>query len=100
MRSKSGLKRPSARVDDETVDTGCAPRFILDDGSRDRDPAMDGIAELIQQLLANPIVLIPILLMIAALVYAILKKLLKIALIVAIAGVLYVVLVETFGAGM
>jgi hypothetical protein len=70
----------------ETVDTECPARFIQDDGSRDRDFAMDGIVGLIQQLLANPIVLIPILLMIAALVYAILKKLL--------------ILVETFGAGM
>ncbi len=58
---------------------------------------MTGIVE---YLLANPIFLIPILLMAAMLVYAILKKLLKMAMIVTIAGVLYVVLVEYFGGGL
>ena len=51
-------------------------------------------------LLANPIFLIPVLLMAAMLVFAVLKKLLKMAAIVAIAGVLYVVLVEYFGGGL
>ncbi len=58
---------------------------------------MTGIVE---YLLANPIFLIPVLLMAAMLVYALLKKLIKMAAIVAIAGVLYVVLVEYFGGGL
>ena len=54
----------------------------------------------IEYLLANPIFLIPILLLVAMMVYALLKKLLKMAAIVVIAGALYVLLVEYFGAGM
>ncbi len=61
---------------------------------------MTGLVEFLEYLLANPIFLIPVLLMAAMLVYAVLKKLLKMAAIVAIAGVLYVVLVEYFGGGL
>ena len=61
---------------------------------------MEGIAGLVQYLLANPMYLIPILILVALMVYAILKKLIKIAVIVAIAGAMYVVLVEYFGAGL
>ena len=50
-------------------------------------------------LLANPLYLIPILLLAAVMVYAILKKLIKMAAIIAIAGGLYVAMVEYFGAG-
>ena len=57
---------------------------------------MDGIVE---YLLANPLFLIPILLLAAMMIYAVLKKLLKMAAIVAIAGALYVVLVQAFGGG-
>jgi len=57
---------------------------------------MDGIVE---YLLANPIFLVPILLLAAIMAYAVLKKLLKMAVIVAIAGGLYVALVEYFGGG-
>jgi hypothetical protein len=57
---------------------------------------MDGIVE---YLLANPIFLVPILLLAAMLAYAVLKRLLKMAMIVAIAGGLYVALVEYFGGG-
>lgn len=57
---------------------------------------MEGIVE---YLLANPIFLAPILLVAAMIVYAALKKLLKVAVIVAIAGALYVALVEYFGPG-
>ena len=59
-------------------------------------PGPAGIAEF---LLANPIFLIPVLLLVAMMLYALLKKLLKMAVIVAIAGVLYMVLVEYFGMG-
>lgn len=52
---------------------------------------------LIEYLLANPIFLIPLLLLAATMLYAVLKKLLKLAAIVVIAGVLYSVLVEYFG---
>jgi hypothetical protein len=55
---------------------------------------------IIEYLLANPLFLIPILLLVAMMVWAILKKLLKMAAIVVIAGVLYVALVEYFGAGL
>ena len=58
---------------------------------------MAGIVEL---LLANPLFLIPLLLLVAVMLYALLKKLLKMAAIVVIAGALYVVLVEYFGTGM
>lgn len=57
---------------------------------------MDRIAEF---LIANPIVLFPILLVVAMIAFALLKKLLKMATVLAIAGVLYVLLVEYFGPG-
>ncbi|HUP51063.1 MAG TPA: hypothetical protein VM198_01205 [Longimicrobiales bacterium] len=56
--------------------------------------------DLVEYLLANPIFLAPILLIAAMLVFALLRKLLKMAAIVAIAGVLYVLLVEYFGGGL
>ena len=58
------------------------------------------MAGIFEFLLANPLFLIPMLLLAAMLLYALLKKLLKLAAIVAIAGALYVVLVEYFGAGL
>jgi hypothetical protein len=58
---------------------------------------MEGILE---YLLDNPIFLVPLLLILATLVYALLKKLLKLAVIVAIAGGLYVALVEFLGGGI
>lgn len=60
----------------------------------------DDVAGLAQYLLANPLYLIPILLLVAVMVFALLKKLLKVAAIVVIAGALYVALVEYFGAGL
>jgi hypothetical protein len=57
---------------------------------------MTGIVE---YLLANPIFLAPILLLGAMLVFAILKKLVKVAVILAIAGALYLLLLEYFGRG-
>jgi hypothetical protein len=61
---------------------------------------MDDVTGIVEYLLANPLFLIPILLFGAVMVYALLKKLLKMAAIVAIAGALYVVLVEYFGNGL
>jgi hypothetical protein len=58
--------------------------------------AVEGIA---RYLLENPVFLVPILLLAAMMAYAVLKRLLKMAAIVAIAGALYVALVEYFGAG-
>ncbi|MEE2899283.1 MAG: hypothetical protein VX815_12540 [Gemmatimonadota bacterium] len=58
------------------------------------------MAGIVEFLLANPIFLIPVLLLAAMMVYALLKKLLKMLAIVVIAGVLYVLLVEYFGAGI
>lgn len=60
---------------------------------------MDHIEGVLQYLLANPIFLIPILAAVAMFVYGILKKVLRLAVIAAIAGVLYVLLVEYFGTG-
>ncbi|NNF38577.1 MAG: hypothetical protein HKN71_07910 [Gemmatimonadetes bacterium] len=54
----------------------------------------------IEYLFANPIFLVPILLLVATMLFAILKRLLKVAAIVAIAAALYVVLVDRFGAGV
>jgi hypothetical protein len=58
------------------------------------------MSEIIEYLMANPIFLAPILLMVAMMVFAILKKLLKMAAIVAIAGAMYLVMVEYFGGGL
>lgn len=58
---------------------------------------MDGI---IEYLLANPIFLVPVLLLAAMMIFAALKRLLKVAAILAIAGALYLALVEWFGAGL
>ena len=58
------------------------------------------MAGIVEFLLANPLFLIPILLLAAMMIYALLKKLLKMAAIVVIAGAIYVLLVEYFGAGL
>jgi hypothetical protein len=58
------------------------------------------MTDVVEYLLANPIFLLPLLLIAAAFVFALLKKLLKVAAIVAIAGALYVLLVEYFGGGL
>ena len=56
--------------------------------------------EIVEYLLANPIFLVPLLLVAAMMVFAVLKKLLKMAAIVAIAGGLSVLMVEYFGGGL
>lgn len=58
------------------------------------------VNELVEFLLANPLFLVPLLFAVAMIVFAILKKLLKLATIAAIATALYVLLVEYFGAGI
>jgi hypothetical protein len=55
------------------------------------------MGDIIEYLLANPIFLAPILLLVAMLVFAVLKRLLKMAAIVAIAGALYLLLVRYYG---
>jgi len=55
---------------------------------------------IIEFLLANPLFLLPILVLVAMGVYAILKKLLKLAAVIAIAGLLYVLMVEYLGSGL
>ena len=60
----------------------------------------DEVVGIIQYLLANPIFLAPILLIVAMMVFAVIKRLLKMAAIVAIAGGLYVLLVQYFGPGL
>ena len=56
--------------------------------------------DIVDFLLATPIVLFPLLLVAAMVAFALLKKLLKIAVILAIAGVLYALLLEHFGPGL
>lgn len=56
--------------------------------------------QIIDFLLTTPIVLFPILVVVAMVVFALLKKLLKVAAVLVIAGVLYVLLLEYFGAGL
>ena len=58
------------------------------------------MSDVIEYLMANPIFLAPMLLMVAMIVYGIIKKLLKMAAIVAIAGGLYLLMVEYFGGGL
>lgn len=58
------------------------------------------MSEIVDYLMANPIFIAPILLMAAMLVFALLKKLLKMATIVAIAGAMYLLVVEYFGGGL
>lgn len=56
--------------------------------------------EVVAYLLANPLVLTPVLLIVAMFVVAVLKRLVKIALVLVVAGVLYVLLAEYVGTGM
>lgn len=58
---------------------------------------MEGV---VQYLLANPILLAPLLLLVAAGIFAVLKKLLKVAVIILIAGALYVALMNYMGGGI
>jgi hypothetical protein len=58
------------------------------------------MSDIVEYLMANPIFLAPILLMVAMIVFALIKKLLKMATIVAIAGAMYLLLVEYFGGGV
>jgi len=68
-------------------------------GPRGHPSRANPMKEIVAYLLANPILLAPLLLLVAVIVFAILKKLLKIAVILAIAAALYVVLVEYVGKG-
>ncbi len=61
---------------------------------------MTYLNSILEFLLANPLFLIPILVLLAMGVYAILKRLLKLAAIIAIAGAMYVVLMEYLGSGL
>lgn len=57
---------------------------------------MTGILE---YLLATPVVLVPVLILAAMIVVSLLKRLLKIAAVLVVAGALYVLLVEWVGTG-
>lgn len=61
---------------------------------------MERFNDFIAYMLANPIFLVPILVVAATIAFAVLKKLVKTAMILAIAGALYLLLVEYFGAGV
>ena len=58
---------------------------------------MDGVVE---YLMANPILLAPLLLLVSVGIYALLKKLLKVAAIILIAGALYLALMNYMGSGI
>ena len=58
------------------------------------------MTEIAEYLLAHPAYLVPLLLLAATLVFSIVKRLLKMAAIVAIAGALYLLMVEYFGGGL
>lgn len=60
---------------------------------------MSTVTDLAEFLLANPLLLVPILFAVAMVIFAVLKRLVKLAAIIAIAGVLYLLLVEYFGSG-
>lgn len=56
--------------------------------------------DIVDFLLATPLLLFPLLIVAAMIAFALLKRLLKVAVILAIAGVLYALLLEHFGAGL
>ena len=58
---------------------------------------MEGVVE---YLLANPILLAPLLLLVAVGIFALLKRLVKVAVIVLIAGGLYILLMNYMGGGI
>jgi hypothetical protein len=58
------------------------------------------MSEIVGYLLERPILLAPLLLVVATLLYGVLRRLVKMAAIAAIAGVLYVLLIEYFGGGL
>ena len=58
---------------------------------------MEGVVE---YLMANPILLAPLLLLVSVGIYALLKKLLKMAVIILIAGLLYLALMNYMGSGI
>lgn len=58
------------------------------------------VQNLLQLLLDNPVFLVPILAIVAMVVYGILKKLVKLAAIAAIAGGLYVAILNYLGMGV
>ena len=58
---------------------------------------MSEVEGIVEFLLANPVLLAPLLLVAAVFLFAVLKKLLKLAAILAIAGGLYVLLLRFFG---
>ena len=61
---------------------------------------MDKLQHVAEFLLANPLILIPLLLAAAVVVYAVLKRFFKVAAVLVIAAVLYVLLMEHFGPGL
>jgi hypothetical protein len=58
------------------------------------------LQDIVDFLLATPLVLFPLLIVAAMIVFALLKKLLKLAAILAIAGVLYALMLEYLGPGL
>lgn len=63
-------------------------------------PEGESVEALLETLMANPILLVPALLVAAMVVFAVLKRLLKAAAILAIAGGLYLLMVEYLNGGL
>lgn len=83
------------------VDTASRPHFIHSVHTIPQEATLeDEVVGIIQYLLENPLFLAPILLIVAMMVFALLKRLVKMATIVAIAGGLYMLLVQYFGPGL
>ena len=82
------------------VDTVGRPHFIHSVRTTPLEATVeDEVVGIIQYLLENPLFLAPILLIVAMMVFALLKRLVKMAAVVAIAGGLYMLLVQYFGPG-
>ena len=82
------------------VDTIARPHFIHTECITPLEaPLEDEVVGIIQYLLENPLFLAPILLIVAMMVVAVLKRLLKMAAVVAVAGGLYMLLLQYFGPG-
>jgi len=64
----------------------------LDEGTMENE-----VQGVLQFLMANPVYLVPVLAVVAMLVYSLLKKLIKLAAIVAIAGGLYLLILRYLG---
>ena len=81
----------------ESIGLGWRAEARVPDGYSCGGCDVEGVVE---YLMANPILLAPLLLLVSVGIYALLKKLLKVAVIILIAGALYLVLMNYMGSGV